>query len=33
MSKNLSIAKEAGIDGDDDKEFIVTGISLLEVSW
>jgi hypothetical protein len=36
MSKNISIAKEAGIDGDDEKEFIVTGISLLEVrrvSW
>ncbi|KAG2180011.1 hypothetical protein INT43_003798, partial [Umbelopsis isabellina] len=32
MSKNVSIAKEAGIDGDDEKEFIVTGISLLEES-
>lgn len=32
MSKNMSIAKEAGIEGDDEKEFIVTGISLLEVS-
>jgi hypothetical protein len=31
MSKDMNIAKEAGIEGDDEKEFIVTGISLLEV--
>lgn len=31
MSKDINIAKEAGIEGDDEKEFIVTGISLLEV--
>ncbi|KAI8576165.1 hypothetical protein K450DRAFT_258337 [Umbelopsis ramanniana AG] len=32
MSKDMNIAKEAGIEGDDEKEFIVTGISLLEES-
>jgi hypothetical protein len=31
MSKDMNVAKEAGIEGDDEKEFIVTGISLLEV--